>query len=351
MGLNAYFSFVLVNAMKIPWESALGIVFISGILYILISITPLRRWMIDTIPIDIKRAVSAGIGAFIAFIGLKEMGIIVGSEATLVTLGNLKDPAILLGLFGLVLGLILSIKKYRGALIISIFITAVVAWIFGLKELPDTFFSMPASIMPIALHVDIASAFSLAFIPLIVTFLVTDLFDTLGTLTGIGLRAKMFQEKRSPELEKTIQADGLATAVSALAGVTSTTSFIESAAGVEAGGRTGLTAVIAGLLFILPLFMLPFFEAIHTNAIYPTLVIVGALMFSELKSIDYSDPAVMFSIFFIVMMMPLTCSITNGLMLGAFVYVLVELIQGNFKKASGAMGLLSLIGVLIFFVF
>ncbi len=351
MGLNAYFSFVLVNAMKIPWESALGIVFISGILYILISITPLRRWMIDTIPIDIKRAVSAGIGAFIAFIGLKEMGIIVGSEATLVTLGNLKDPAILLGLFGLVLGLILSIKKYRGALIISIFITAVVAWIFGLKELPDTFFSMPASIMPIALHVDIASAFSLAFFPLIVTFLVTDLFDTLGTLTGVGLRAKMFQEKRSPELEKTIQADGLATAVSALAGVTSTTSFIESAAGVEAGGRTGLTAVTTGLLFILPLFILPFFEAIHINAIYPALVIVGALMFSELKSIDYSDPAVMFSTFFIVMMMPLTYSITNGLMLGAFVYVLVELIQGNFKKASGAMGLLSLIGVLIFFVF
>ncbi len=351
MGLNAFFSFGLVNAMKIPWETALGIVFISGILYILISITPLRRWMIDTIPIDIKRAVSAGIGAFIAFIGLKEMGIIVSSEATLVTLGNLKDPAVLLGLFGLSLGLFLTVKKYSGALILSILTTAVIAWFFGLKELPETFFSMPASIMPIALHVDIAAAFSLAFIPVIITFLVTDIFDTLGTLTGVGLRAEMFQEKRSRELEKTIQADGVATAISALAGVTSTTSFIESAAGVEAGGRTGLTAVTTGLLFILPLFMLPFFEAIHTNAIYPVLVIVGALMFSELKSIDYSDPAVMFSTFFLVMMMPLTYSITNGLMLGAFVYVFIELIQGNFKNAGGSMGLLSLIGVLIFFIF
>jgi AGZA family xanthine/uracil permease-like MFS transporter len=351
MGLNAYFSFALVNAMKIPWETALGIVFISGILYVLISITPLRQWILDTIPMDIKRAVSAGIGAFIAFIGLKEMGVIVNSDATLVTLGNLKDPAVLLGLFGLSTGLYLTIKKYRGALILSIIITAVVAWIFGIAKMPESLFSMPASIAPIAMQMDIASAFSLSFIPVIITFLVTDIFDTIGTLTGVGLRAGMFQDKRSVELQKTIQADGLATAVSALAGVTSTTSFIESAAGVEAGGRTGLTAITTGVLFILPLFMLPFFEAIHTNAIYPVLVIVGALMFSELKSINYSDPAIMFSAFFIVMMMPLTYSITNGLMLGSFIYVLVEVVQGNYAKARGAMGLLSLIGVLIFFIF
>jgi len=185
----------------------------------------------------------------------------------------------------------------------------------------------------------------------IVTFLVTDVVDTLGTLTGVGLRAGMFKEHRSKELQKTIQADAVATAVSALAGVTSTTSFIESAAGVEEGGRTGLSAVVTGVLFILPLFMLPLFEAIHSNAIYPVLVIVGALMFSELKAIDYSDPAVMFSAFFIVMMMPLTYSITNGLMFGAFVYVLVSLFQGQFAKARGAIGLLALIGIVLFFIF
>ncbi|MEA1919541.1 MAG: NCS2 family permease [Campylobacterota bacterium] len=351
MGLNAYFSFVLVNVMKIPWETALGIVFISGVLYVILSLTPLRQWMIETIPIDIKRALSAGIGAFIAFIGLKEMGIIVNSDATLVSLGNLKDPAVLLGLFGVTLALFFTIKKYKGALVLSIIITASVAWFFGLKELPQTLLSMPASMMPIALHVDIVSAFSWALIPVIITFLVTDIVDTLGTLAGVGMRAGMFEEHRSKELEKTIQADSVATAVSGLVGVTSTTAFIESAAGVEEGGRTGLSAVVTGLLFILPLFMLPLFEAIHSNAIYPVLVIVGALMFSELKAIDYSDPAVMFSTFFIVMMMPLTYSITNGLMMGAFVYVLVSLFQGHFTKARGAMGLLSLIGIVLFFIF
>jgi adenine/guanine/hypoxanthine permease len=350
MGLNAYFTFGLVNAMHIPWQSALGIVFISGILYIIISITPLRQWMIETIPIDIKRAVSAGIGAFIAFIGLKEMGVVISSDATLVTLGNLKEPTVLLGLFGLALGLFFVIKKYKGALILSIIITASVAWIFGLKELPHSIFSMPASIMPIAMHVDVMSAFSVAFFPVIITFLVTDIFDTLGTLSGVGLRAGMFEQKRSKELQKTIQADAVATALSAFAGVTSVTAFIESAAGVEEGGRTGLSAVTTGLLFILPLFMLPFFEAIHSNAIYPVLVVVGALMFSELKNIDYSDPAIMFSAFFMVLMMPVTYSITNGLIFGAFVYVLVELIQGNYSKAKGAMGFLSAVGIVIYFI-
>lgn len=350
MGLNAYFTFVLVNAMHIPWQTALGIVFLSGILYIIISITPLREWMIDTIPTDIKRALSAGIGAFIAFIGLKEMGIVISSDATLVTLGNLKNPSVLLGLFGLALGLFFIIKKYKGALILSIIITACVAWIFGLKEFPSTIFSMPASIAPIAMQMDIMSAFSVAFIPIIITFLVTDIFDTLGSLSGVGLRAGMFKHKRSRELQKTIQADAFSTVLSGVAGVTSVTVFIESAAGVEEGGKTGLTAVTTGLLFILPLFMLPFFEAIHSNAIYPVLVIVGALMFSELKNIDYSDPAIMFSTFFMVLMMPVTYSITNGLILGAFVYVLVELIQGNFSKVKGAMGFLSAVGIVIYFI-
>lgn len=350
MGLNAYFTFVLVNTMHIPWQTALGIVFLSGILYVIISITPLRQWMIDTIPTDIKRALSAGIGAFIAFIGLKEMGVVISSESTLVTLGNLKEPTVLLGLFGMALGLFFMIKKYKGALILSIIITASAAWLFGLKEFPDTVFSMPASIAPIAMQMDIMSALSVAFIPVIITFLVTDIFDTLGSLSGIGLRAGMFKHKRSRELQKTIQADALSTVLSGVAGVTSVTVFIESAAGVEEGGRTGLSAVTTGLLFILPLFMLPFFEAIHSNAIYPVLVIVGALMFSELKNIDYSDPAIVFSTFFMVLMMPLTYSITNGLMLGAFVYVFVELIQGNFSKAKGAMGFLSAVGIVIYFI-
>ncbi len=350
MGLNAYFTFGLVQGMKIPWQSALGIVFVSGILYFIVSITPLRRWMIDTIPLDIKKAVSAAIGAFIAFIGLKEAGIIVDSKATLVTLGDMKSPSVMLALLGIVLGVWFYSKRIKAAFILSILITAAVAWLFGLSKIPQSFISLPASMLPIAFKMDISSALTLSLFPVVITFFVTDLFDTLGTLVGVGLRADIFKEKRSKELQKTIEADAAATVMSSFAGVSSTTSFIESAAGVEEGGRTGLSAVVTGLLFLLPLFFLPLFKSIHPNAIYPILVIVGALMFSELKNINYKDPAIKFSTFFMVLMMPLTYSITNGLMFGAFMYIIIRLIEGEFREIKTAMGMLALIGILIFYI-
>ena len=350
MGLNAYFTFGLVQGMKIPWQSALGIVFVSGILYFIVSITPLRRWMIDTIPLDIKKAVSAAIGAFIAFIGLKEAGIIVDSKATLVTLGDMKSPSVMLALLGIVLGVWFYSKRIKAAFILSILITAAVAWLFGLSKIPQSFISLPASMLPIAFKMDISSALTLSLFPVVITFFVTDLFDTLGTLVGVGLRADIFKEKRSKELQKTIEADAAATVMSSFAGVSSTTSFIESAAGVEEGGRTGLSAVVTGLLFLLPLFFLPLFKSIHPNAIYPVLVIVGALMFSELKNINYKDPAIKFSTFFMVLMMPLTYSITNGLMFGAFMYIIIRLIEGEFREIKTAMGMLALIGILIFYI-
>jgi len=350
MGLNAYFSFGLVKGMGIPWQSALGIVFVSGILYVLISMTPLRRWMIETIPMDIKRAVSAGIGAFIAFIGLEQMKIIVESPSTLVTLGNFQDSHVLLGLFGLALAIFFSLKKYRGAFILSILLTTLLAWISGIEKLPEQFISMPASMAPIAFELDISSVLTLTMIPVILIFLITDVFDTLGTLTGVGMRADLFKQKGSIPLQKTIEADAVATMISGLAGVTSTTSFIESAAGVEEGGRTGLSAVVVGLLFILPLFLLPFFQAVPSNAIYPILIVIGIMMFSELQHIDYQDPAVKYSTFFIVMGMPLTYSITDGLLLGALVYVFIRLVQGNYKQIDIAMGVLASVALLVFFV-
>jgi AGZA family xanthine/uracil permease-like MFS transporter len=350
MGLNAYFSFGLVKGMGIAWQSALGIVFISGILYILISITPLRRWMIETIPMDIKRAVSAGIGAFIAFIGLEQMKIVTDSPSTLVTIGNFHDSHILLGLFGLALAIFFTLKKYRGAFILSIVLTTMAAWISGIEKLPEQFVSMPASMAPIAFELDISSAATLAMAPVILIFLITDLFDTLGTLTGVGMRADLFDKKGSATLQKTIEADAVATMMSGLAGVTSTTSFIESAAGVEEGGRTGLSAVVVGLLFILPLFLLPFFQAIPSNAIYPILVVIGVMMFSELQYIDYKDPAVKYGTFFIVMGMPLTYSITNGLLLGALVFVAIRLFQGKYRQIDMAMGILAAVSLLVFFV-
>jgi AGZA family xanthine/uracil permease-like MFS transporter len=350
MGLNAYFSFGLVKGMGIAWQSALGIVFVSGVLYVLISITPIRRWLIETIPMDIKRAVSAGIGAFIAFIGLEQTKIIVDSPSTLVTLGDLQNPQVLLALFGLLLAILFTVKNYKGALMLSIVITTLVAWVSGISEVPKEFISMPASIAPIAFELDISSALTLSMLPIILIFLITDIFDTLGTLTGVGMRANLFKEAKSTPLQKTIEADAVATMFSGLAGVTSTTAFIESAAGVEEGGRTGLSAVVVGLLFILPLFLLPFFKAIPPNAIYPILIVIGLMMFSELSNINYENKAVKYSTFFIVLGMPLTYSITDGLLLGSFVYMAVNVFTGRVKESSPAMIILAIMSVVVFFI-
>jgi len=350
MGINAYFSFGLVKGMGIPWQTALGIVFLSGILYIFISMTPLRRWMIETIPLDIKRAVSAGIGAFIAFIGLQQSEIIVESTSTLVTIGDFKESHVLLGLLGLAFTIYFTLKRYKSALILSVILTTVVAWVLGIEKLPEAFVSMPASMAPIAFELDIASALTLSMIPVILIFLITDIFDTLGTLTGVGIRANLFENKNSVPLQKTIEADAVATMVSGLAGVTSTTAFIESAAGVEEGGRTGLTAVVTGLLFILPLFFLPFFAAIPANAINPILIVIGVMMFGELQHINYQDQAIKYSTFFIVMGMPMMYSITDGLLLGSLAFVFVRIAQKRYRDIGIAMGVLAAMALLTFFV-
>jgi len=350
MGLNAYFSYGLVLGMKIPWQSALGVVFLSGVLYLIIALTPLRAWIIKTIPMDIKRATSAGIGAFIAFIGLKEMGLIIDSPATLVQLGHLGDEKVLLAIFSLFTALVLSMLKVRGALILSIFITSLLAWVIGVSPAPKEIFSMPASIAPIFLEMDITAAFTLAMIPVILTFLLTDIFDTIGTLIGVGLRAELFQEDEPQALERTMQSDALATILSGVCGVTSTTAFIESATGVEEGGRTGLSSFFTALLFLLPLFLLPLFEAIPSYTIYPVLVVVGSYMFSELGNIDYKDDAIKYATFFLVIMMPLTYSITNGLLIGAFVYVVIKLFKKEFNVLQSAMGLMALLAVILFYM-
>ena len=348
MGLNAFFTFGLVKGMGMSWQSALGVEIVSSVLYALLTLTPLRRWIVESMPLDVKRAVSAGIGAFIAFIGLEQLHIVVRSDATLVKLGDLTQAPVLMGLFALVVALALLIRRVQGAFIVSIALTTVLAWTFGIAPPPDGFVSLPASMAPIWMQADIASVLTLSAVPVILTFLVTDIFDTVGTLTGLGLRAGLFSHKASPELEKAIEADAAGTLLSGFAGVTSTTPFIESAAGVEAGGRTGLAALVTALLFVLPLFLLPFFKAIPSFAIYPVLVLVGALMFSELQAIDFGDPAMRYSTFFTVMGMPLAYSITDGLLLGALVYVSVRLVQGRVLENKGML-LLAGVGVALFF--
>jgi adenine/guanine/hypoxanthine permease len=352
MGLNAYFSYGLVLGMGVAWQTALGIVFLSGVIFVILSFTQFRVWLMTSIPVDLRRAISAGIGAFIAFIGLKQMGVITQSKATLVTLGNLNDPHVLLGIAGLFITLALYTFKVRGAFILAILLTAIIGWGFNLGELPKAIIGLPESISPIFLHLDIFSAFTLALLPVIITFLVTDMFDTLGTLTGVGTRANLFQtnDQEDKALEKTLEADAIATVGGSLLGVSTTTSFIESASGVEEGGRTGLTSIFTGLFFILTLFLLPLFKAIPANAIYPVLVAVGVLMFTELGNINFknNDLAVTSASFLIVILMPLTYSITNGFAAGFIVYTALKLLKREFKDINLGLIVITLISLLVF---
>ena len=355
MGLNAYFAYGLVLGMKIPWQTALGIVFISGIIFVALSFTKFRVWIMTSIPMDLRRAVSAGIGAFIAFIGFKEMHMIVANKATFVSLGQFSDPHVMLGAFGLLLTLVLYSYKIRGSFILSVAITSLVGWVLvpDLK-IPTEFFSMPASIAPIAMQLDIASAATLSLLPVVVTFLITDMFDTLGTLTAVGARADLFQDGTSEDkaLEKTLEADAVATVAGSLLGVSTTTSFIESASGVEAGGRTGLTAVFTAMFFVLTLFMLPIFKAIPEPAILPILVAVGVLMFTEIGRMDFEnmDTAMAAGAFLTIIVMPLTFSITNGLAAGFIVYTVVKAFKGEIKELNLGVLLIALISLVVFVV-
>ncbi|WP_169973240.1 NCS2 family permease [Campylobacter sp. RM16191] len=353
MGLNAYFTFGLVIGMNMPWQTALGVVFISGIIFFILSFSNFRVWVIKSIPLDLRRAISAGIGTFISFIGLQQMGIIVKNDAVLVGLGNLKDMNVILGLIGLLFVISFWTWKVKGAFILSIIATSIVAWVFKISPYPSEVFSLPASISPMFLELDIVGAFSLALLPVIVTFFVTDLFDSVGTLAGVGNRAGIFNENNRQgmrKLEKTLEADAIATVAGSLVGVSTTTAFVESASGVEEGGRTGLTAVFCGCLFLLTVFMLPLFKSIPSNAVYPVLVMVGVLMFSELANVNFKDPAIGISAFFIVVLMPLTYSITSGLSAGFIAYLIVRLLRREFDQINFGVIVLALIGLIVFLV-
>ena len=353
MGLNAYFTFGLCIGMKVPWQTALGVVFLSGVIFVVLSFTNFRMWIIRSIPLDLRRAISAGIGTFISFVAFQQMGFIVNNDAVLVGIGNFKDPNVLLGVLGLFLVVCFWAWKIKGAFILAVLATSVIAWVLGIAPHPKEIFSTPASISPIFLELDIKGAFSLALLPVVITFFVTDLFDSIGTLAGVGTRAGIFDENKKDgvvKLEKTLEADAVATAAGSLVGVSTTTSFVESASGVEEGGRTGLTAVFCGLLFILTLFMLPLFKAIPGNAIYPILVMVGVLMFAELASINFKDPAIAVATFFIVVLIPLTYSITNGLAFGFMSYVIVKLIKREFNDINLGVVVLALISFIVFLV-
>ncbi|EAI1020525.1 NCS2 family permease [Campylobacter jejuni] len=356
MGMNAYFTFSVCIAQQIPWQSALGAVFLSGLIFLILSFTNFRLWIIRNIPKDLRLAICAGIGCFIAFLGLSQMGVIMHNKDTLVSIGNFKSPHVLFGIFTLALIIFFWAIKLRGAFILGVLASSIIAWIFHLDldnaSFPVQIFSWPNFSMEnglgaIFLQLDIKSALNITMIPIILTFFITQLFDSIGTITGVGERGKIFDDPKNGEkkLSKTLMADATGSALGAMTGTSTVTAFVESTTGVESGGRTGLTALVVAICFAFTLFLLPLFKAIPANAIYPVLVMVGILMFMEVKNIDFKDSAIAVASFFTIIMMPFTYSITTGFAFGFLSYLLVRIFKREWDKINLGIIVLSLLSL------
>ena len=356
MGLNAYFTFSVCLTYKIPWQIALGAVFISGIIFTLLSFTNFRVWIVRNIPQDLRKAISVGVGIFISFIGLQQMGVIVQNKETLVGLGNINDSKVWFSLFSLALVCAFWAWKIKGAFVLSIALSTIIAWTFNINgaNFPNAIFSLPNfsgenGLSSIFGQLDIKGALSIAMIPIIMTFFVTQLFDSIGTITGVGARANLFDGKEGEKkMGKTLAADASSSALGAIFGTSTVTAFIESSAGVESGGRTGLTSLVCAICFIFTLFLLPLFQAIPSMCIYPILVLVGILMFMEVKTIDFKNEAIAVATFFIVIMMPLTYSITTGIAFGFIAYLFMLIIKKEFEKINFGVITLGIFSSLVF---
>ena len=334
MAQNAFFTFGVVLGMGHNWQTALGAVFISGVIFVALSVLPVREWLINAIPRNLKLGMAAGIGLFLGFIALKNAGIVVDHPATLVGLGELTrfEPMVCIAAFVVIAAL--SARKVRGAVIIGILGAALVGWISGNVEF-NGFVAMPPSPAPVLMQLDIAAAMQWSMVTVILSMLIVDVFDTAGTLVGVATRAKLLDDDgKLPRLRRALLSDSTATIVGSVAGTSSTTSFIESAACVEAGGRTGLTAVVCGLLFLGCLFFAPLAQSVPAYATAAALLFVACIMVRSLADIDWSDitesaPAVVTAV-----AMPLSFSIADGIGLGFICYILIKLISGNARDCS-----------------
>jgi AGZA family xanthine/uracil permease-like MFS transporter len=343
MGQNAFFTFGVVLGMGNAWQTALGAVFISGVIFVAHSLLPVREWLVNAIPRNLKLGMAAGIGLFLGFIALKNAGIVVDHEATLVALGDIASFEPIVCIVGFVTIAALSARKITGAVVIGILLAASIGWFFGDVEF-NGIVAMPPSPAPVFLQLDIAAAFQLSMVTVVLSMLIVDIFDTAGTLIGVSTRAKLLDENgKLPRLKKALLSDSSATVVGALAGTSSTTSYIESAAGVEAGGRTGLTAVVCGLLFIGCLFFAPLAQSIPAYATSSALLFVACLMARSLADLDWHDitesaPAVVAAI-----AMPLSFSIAEGIGLGFISYILIKIISGRARDCSIAAYVIAVI--------
>lgn len=350
MGLNAFFTFTLVLGKGLSWQTALGIVFISGVFFFILSLGGIREKIADAIPMPLKIAVGGGIGLFITLIGLKSMGLVVGNEATLVALGELNKTA-LIGIVGLLVAVVLEIKQVKGGILIGIIISTILGFITGDLAMPASVVSLPPSIAPIAGKLDIAGAFKLSLIGPIFSFMFVDLFDTLGTLISCSRQMGIVDKQGKIQgFGRMLYTDVFSTIIGSVLGTSTVTTYVESAAGVAAGARTGLASVVTGLLFLLALFFSPIVAVVPAYATAPALILVGVYMFKNVKELDFRDLKTLFPCFIIIIMMPLTYSISIGLSLGFLSYIILHAVTGDFAKLNLPLifiGILCLVNLVV----
>ncbi|MCF2737718.1 NCS2 family permease [Bacteroides caecigallinarum] len=350
MGLNAFFAYTVCLTMGYTWQFALTAVLIEGLIFILLTVTNLRDKIVDAIPVTLKNAIGAGIGLFISFIGLQNAGIIVNNDATLISMGNITSGTALLGMIGLVVTSLLLVKGVRGALLFGILITTLIGIPMGITKF-DGIFSTPPSIEPIFWQFEWHNIFTKEMIVVVFTFLFVDMFDTIGTLVGVTTKVGMMDKNgKIPHLKQAFMVDAIGTTAGAMLGTSTITTFVESASGVGEGGRSGLTAFVTAVCFLLSLFFAPFFLSVPGAATAPVLILVGLMMMSSVLKVNFADYSEAIPAFICIIFMPLAYSISDGIVLGMISYVLINLLTGKYKKLTIGMYILAAIFVLKFFV-
>lgn len=334
MGLNAFFAYTVCLTMGYSWQFALTAVLIEGLIFILLTVTNLREKIVHALPKSLRESISVGIGLFIAFIGLQNAGLIVRSDATLVTLGDIGTPTAILSILGLVITSILLVKRVKGALLIGIILTAIIGLPMGVTKF-GSFVSAPPSIEPIFCKFEWANILSKDMFIVVFTLLFIDLFDTIGTLIGVSAKANMLDKEGNPiRMRQAFMCDAIGTTAGAFLGTSTVGTYVESAAGVSEGGRSGLTATVTALCFLLCLFFAPFFLSLPSAATAPVLVLVGVMMMSGVSKIDFSNYLEAIPSFLCIIMMPLAYSISDGIIFGVLSYVLIHLGSGNYRKVG-----------------
>ncbi len=352
MGENAFVAYTVVKVLGYSWQTALGAIFVSGVLFTLLTLFKMRSWLANAIPQSLKISFAVGIGLFLAFIGLNETGIVVlGAPGAPVRVGNLSSPSVLLAIFGFLLMGYLMIRNVKGAILISILAVTFLAFPLGVANLPKQWVSLPPSLGPIFLKLDILGALSWGFFAIMLVVFVMDFVDTLGTLIGVSFKAGLLDENGNlPEIEKPMLCDALATVVGALLGTTTTGTYIESATGIEAGGRSGLTAVVVALLFLLALFFAPFLTVVPAAAYGPALMIVGVLMLSPVIKIKFNDLTEAIPAFSTIVLMSFTYNLGIGMTAGFVLYPLAKIVSGRSREIPAGLWVLAGFS-LLFYIF